>query len=191
MSDAADVGATNQPQDATQRPPQGGPSGAVPPTTPPGANRVLTKMLDRLFAALVNGPGLNCRPHRSRQRVDLAQLSKLADVPAEEVLRRLLGPKGEAVVKARVPQPKRPPPAQPTAEPPKAEAPETGEPARKSDAVPDGNAPDSPAIDESTHQEDAGRTAEERAWADQNTLLTKLHVIAEDARTYEQDTGVH
>src|SRR3954453_17744195 len=156
MSDAADVGATNQPQDATQRPPQGGPSGAAPPTTPRGANRVLTKMLDRLFAALVNGPGLNCRPHRSRQRVDLAQLSKLADVPAEEVLRRLLGPKGQAVVKARVPQPKRPPHAQPTAEPPKAEppkaeAPESGEPARASDAAPDGDAADSPVVIGSTH----------------------------------------
>ena len=35
-----------------------------------GTNRILTKMLERLFAALVNGPSLNCRPHSSRQRVD-------------------------------------------------------------------------------------------------------------------------
>ena len=34
-------------------------------------NKVLVKMLDRLFAALVNGPGLNARPHNSRQRIDV------------------------------------------------------------------------------------------------------------------------
>src|SRR4051794_17842154 len=177
MSDAADVGATNQPQDATQRPPQGGPSGAVPPTTPPGANRVLTKMLDRLFAALVNGPGLNCRPHRSRQRVDLAQLTKLGDVSAEEVLRRLLGPKGEAVVKARVPQPKRQPPEQPVAEAPSAGDAPPGE-ASPGDSPPMADQPplaETPRP-ENEDAEDAERAAEERAWTEQNALLTKLHV---------------
>ena len=33
--------------------------------------------------------------------------------------------------------------------------------------------------------------AAERVWLDQQGLLTKLRVIADDARTYEQDTGVH
>jgi len=37
---------------------------------------------------------------------------------------------------------------------------------------------------------DAERAAE-RAWVDQQGLLGKLRVIADDARTYEQDTGVH
>ena len=31
----------------------------------------------------------------------------------------------------------------------------------------------------------------ERAWLDQQALLTKFRIIADDARTYEQDTGVH
>jgi hypothetical protein len=48
-------------------------------------------MLDRLFASLVNGPGLNCRPHNSRQRIDLTQLRKLGDVSPDAVLVRLLG----------------------------------------------------------------------------------------------------
>src|SRR5262245_16818850 len=30
-------------------------------------NPILTKMLDRLFAAMLNGPSMNCRPHASRQ----------------------------------------------------------------------------------------------------------------------------
>ena len=32
---------------------------------------------------------------------------------------------------------------------------------------------------------------QERAWLDQQALLTKFRIIADDARTYEQDTGVH
>ena len=82
---------------------------ATDDTTAPGGQagkRILEKMLDRLFAALVNGPSLNCRPHHSRQRVDFAQLKRLADVPPEEALRRLLD-KGQVTLKARVPQPKR------------------------------------------------------------------------------------
>src|SRR5439155_18518720 len=47
-------------------------------------NKVLAKMLDRLFAGLMNGPGMNCRPHASRQRADLTQLSRLNDVTPEE-----------------------------------------------------------------------------------------------------------
>jgi len=54
-------------------------------------NRVLTKMLDRLFATLVNGPSLNCRPHSSRQRVDWTLLGKFKDASPEEALRKLLG----------------------------------------------------------------------------------------------------
>ena len=50
-------------------------------------NRILQRMLDRLFAALVNGPSLNARPHSSRQRIDLTQIGKLGDRKAEEVAR--------------------------------------------------------------------------------------------------------
>src|SRR5690349_8771306 len=70
-------------------------------------NKVLVKMLDRLFAALVNGPSLNARPHNSRQRVDFSYLSRLGDLAPEEALRRLLGPDREVKLSARVAQPKR------------------------------------------------------------------------------------
>src|SRR5688500_11801533 len=122
-------------------------------------NKILAKMLDRLFASLVNGPGLNCRPHNSRQRIDLTQLRKLGDVSPDAVLVRLLGKARKAAVKARVPQPKR----------------------RVERAY----------SDEAATGEDAAAAAAERAWAEQQAVLQKLHVIAEDARTYEQDTGVH
>jgi len=53
-------------------------------------NRILSKMLERLFAALVNGPSLNCRPHSSRQRVDWTLLGKLKDQSPEDALRPCL-----------------------------------------------------------------------------------------------------
>lgn len=40
------------------------------------ANRILEKMLDRLYASLIGGPSLNCRPHSSRQRVDVTMRLK-------------------------------------------------------------------------------------------------------------------
>src|SRR5688500_15205226 len=139
-------------------------SAAAPGAQAPGGaerpkNKILAKMLDRLFASLVNGPGLNCRPHNSRQRIDLTQLRKLGDVSPDAVLVRLLGKARKAAVKARVPQPKR----------------------RAERAY----------SDEAATGEDAAAAAAERAWAEQQAVLQKLHVIAEDARTYEQDTGVH
>src|SRR5215475_13480518 len=67
-------------------------------------NRILLKMQDRLLAAMVNGPSLNCRPYASRQRLDLVQLGKLDDLSSEDVMRGLLGPSRQAVVKARVSQ---------------------------------------------------------------------------------------
>src|SRR5437660_714388 len=54
-------------------------------------NPVLTKMLDRLFASMVNGPSMNCRPQASRQRVDFFQLSRLRDLAAGPTVLQLLG----------------------------------------------------------------------------------------------------
>ncbi len=34
------------------------------------AERVLEKMLERLMAAIVRGPSIDCRPHNSRQRTN-------------------------------------------------------------------------------------------------------------------------
>ncbi len=113
-----------------------------------GAGRaVLSTMLDRLLAGLMSGPNMNCRPHASRQRVDLTALAKLNDATAEAVLHGLLGADEAARVVAKV----RPP--------------------RKKDG-------------------DDEASPRERAYRDQQALLGKLRVIADEARTYENDTGV-
>src|SRR5437763_12968020 len=70
-------------------------------------NPILSKMLERIFSAMLNGPSMNCRPHASRQRIDLIQLNKLQDVSPGEVLLALIGGKGEAKLTARVPLPTR------------------------------------------------------------------------------------
>src|SRR4051794_6817697 len=119
-------------------------------------NRVLTKMLDRLFATLVNGPSLNCRPHSSRQRVDWTLLGKFKDLSPEEALRTLLSADESVKLTAKVAQP------------------------RRMDE-------ERPEQEEIPPEEKAAL----QAWADQTSLLAKLRGIAEDAKTYEQDTGVH
>lgn len=124
---------------------------------PDPANRILSKMLDRLFSALINGPSMNCKPHSSRQRIDLMQFAKLQDLAPEQVLRSLLSPDAQAKVVARTPQPRKKPP----------------QPAPDDDKLP---------------PEDK---AAQQAWTDQQSFLTKLRTIAEDAKTYENDTGVH
>src|SRR5437868_604421 len=79
-------------------------SPATAPTVDPVAkNRIFEKMLERLFATLVNGPSLNCRPHSSRQRVDLATLSRLKDLAPEDGMLRLLGEERQAKFIARAP----------------------------------------------------------------------------------------
>ncbi|MFE8598470.1 AAA domain-containing protein [Archangium violaceum] len=100
-------------------------------------------MLDRLYASLASGPSINCRPHNSRQRVDLTLLSRLDGTPPHSVLAGLLGDK--ATVKLSV---------------------------RTTSASKE--TPDSPS-----KREDDERQA----------LLRKLNTIAEEARTFEQDTG--
>src|SRR3954471_19068270 len=73
----------------------------------PAPNKILAKLLERLFASLVNGPSLNARPHASRQRVDLTHLARLQDRSAENVLHDLLGESCGVKLKAKVSQPKR------------------------------------------------------------------------------------
>ncbi|HSV15554.1 MAG TPA: AAA domain-containing protein [Tepidisphaeraceae bacterium] len=117
-------------------------------------NKVLAKMLDRLFAGLMNGPGMNCRPHASRQRIDLTQLSRLSDASPEDVLRQLLSDGRVAKVIAKV------------------------KPPRRSDHGENSEGEDEPS-------------SSQKAWDEQTALLNKLRVVADDARTYENDTGVH
>src|SRR3954468_6768060 len=68
-------------------------------------NPILSRMLDRLFAAMLNGPSMNCRPHASRQRLDLLHLAKLQDLAAGNVLLKPLGKDGAGKLAAPVPIP--------------------------------------------------------------------------------------
>ncbi|PTL85771.1 DNA helicase [Vitiosangium sp. GDMCC 1.1324] len=62
-------------------------------------------MLDRLYASLASGPSINCRPHNSRQRVDLTLLSRLDGIPPHTVLAGLLGEKATAKLSVRATSP--------------------------------------------------------------------------------------
>jgi AAA domain/REase_MTES_1575/Protein of unknown function (DUF4011) len=64
---------------------------------------LLTKLLDRLMAGLLNGPALNCRPHNSRQRVDLTAFSAFKDVSSTDIFRSLIGQEQKIKVVGRVP----------------------------------------------------------------------------------------
>lgn len=146
---------------------------AASPGTPP--NGVLARMLERLFAAITSGPSLNCRPHASRQRLDLTQLSKLGDIAPGQALASLLGEGGEAKLTARVPPAKTVRPGDP--QPRASDEPTAQAPADASDGP----------VREPAEDPDAKAR---KAWADQQSVLSKLRVIAEEARTYEDDTGV-
>ena len=52
---------------------------------------ILRTMLQRLYASLTSGPGLNARPHFSRQRIDLLELRHLGSIEPAKVLPGLLG----------------------------------------------------------------------------------------------------
>jgi hypothetical protein len=118
--------------------------------------KILSKMLERLFASLLSGPALNCRPHSSRQRIDLTAVSRLKDISPELALKNLLSAEHKTKLTARVPA--------------------------------------APKRVQHGEQEQAPPSPEERsaqqAWVDQQALIRKLHIIVDDARTYEQDTGV-
>src|SRR5438067_4838867 len=71
-------------------------------------NPILSKMLDRLFVTLMDGPSMNCKPHASRQRLDFVQIERLKDKSAGEIFLSVLR-EGEAKLTARVPIPSRAP----------------------------------------------------------------------------------
>ena len=74
------------------------------PSAPQGS-LILDKLLDRLMIGLLNGPAMNCRPHNSRQRVDVASLGKLEGVDPTELLRTLLGEDASTKIIAKTPKP--------------------------------------------------------------------------------------
>jgi AAA domain/REase_MTES_1575/Protein of unknown function (DUF4011) len=129
-------------------------------------NKILARMLDRLFAAIVTGPSLNCRPHASRQRIDLTQLVKLKDLAPATGLAQLLSESRETRWTAKVPAP----------------------PARVLKQLREQfKDPKAPPPEPETPEQSAAR----KAWLDQHALLTKLRLLVDEARTYEDDTGVY
>src|SRR5689334_14319401 len=66
---------------------------------------ILERMLERLFAAIVSGPSMNCRPHNSRQRIDLFSLSRFKDIPPAAVLSALFSEGAKGSIRAAVPSP--------------------------------------------------------------------------------------
>lgn len=103
------------------------------------SSRILERMVERLYGSLATGPVLSCRPHSSRQRVDLVQLARLGKATAGEIM-SLLGSEREVKL--------------------------------------------TPAALPVEHDEAARVAYEER-----QVILGKLRTIAEDAKTYVQDTG--
>lgn len=70
---------------------------------------ILQTMLSRLYASLARGPGLNARPHRSRQRIDLMELAGLGDSSPANALAKLLSVAGKTVeFPAKIPPFKKP-----------------------------------------------------------------------------------
>lgn len=142
------------------------------------SNRILVKMLERLRAGLIDGPGLNCRPHRSRQRIDLTQFEKLSDVTGGNILRELLGAEKRATIQVKL-------------------APRDATQVN-GDSAADEPPPtaSSPAGDESTTAPRRGPSRFRKQnpndpLVQQQAVLQKLRLLIEDARVYEQDTGVH
>jgi hypothetical protein len=123
-------------------------------------------MLDRLFAAIMTGPAMNCRPHHSRQRMDLTAFGALQSLDAAQIVRGLVSDGAEVEIEAKVK-----PPAGMTfgrgRRGGRGKGTEEGEGAAEVD----------PKLRE--------------AWNTQQQVLSKLRLIAEEANTYEQDTGVY
>ena len=133
---------------------------------------ILQQMLDRLYASLMRGPNLNCRPHASRQRVDVARLAAFRDPRIERdgartILTEVLDRSQSVRIDARVDMP-----------------PWMAASRTRFGAPP----PPAPAVSDEVRAE---RAAAEEAWIAQRKVLTRLRNLGEDAKTYEQDTGVH
>ena len=127
--------------------------------------KVFESMLERLFAAIISGPAMNCRPHHSRQRLDLTVLRKLGAADPSQLLCEVLGEASGAKAEASHPAPQ-------------------GSGAARGARGSRGAAPvDADETDEAK--------AARAAWSDQQSLMGKLRLLAEEARTYADDTGVH
>jgi len=148
----------------SQRGPKGEAAGGVGERAKP--SRVLQAMLDRQFAAIMTGPAMNCRPHHSRQRIDLTAFGALQTVDAAEIVRGLVSDGAEVEIEAKVK-----PPVGMT----------FGRGRRSGKGKGTEGAEGEATVDQKQREE----------WNAQQQVLSKLRVIAEEAETYEQDTGVY
>jgi DNA replication protein DnaC len=128
-------------------------------------SNILNQMLDRLFAAIVRGPSIDCKPTNSRQRLDLIELEALRDINPIGIVHELMSEDGEVRLRGQV---SRPPPKHTNA----------------------------PQVRFGTQEEDERELSPEeraakKAWQRQSKVVRKLRNIAEEARTYEEDTGVY
>ncbi len=139
-----------------------GPSASPSSTPTPTPKRVMEAMLDRLFAAIMTGPSMNCRPHHSRQRIDLFAFNALQSLTPAEILQALLSADGKVVIDANVNAPA---------------------------GMATGRWRNSKTVDTSSAQAIDPKTRD--AWNAQQQVLSKLRIIAQEADTYEQDTGVY
>ena len=124
-------------------------------------SKFLDKMLERLYAALANGPCLNCRPQRSRQRIDLLDFAKLVGPQASEILGKLLSP--ERTVKFTAPL--------------------------ANLAVPEKTKRESSPGLPAAESEAGELNGQKKAAQEQAAVLRRLGIIAEDAQEYENETG--
>ena len=67
------------------------------------SNEILQRLLERLYNSLVGGPSINCRPHTSRQRLDLTMFTRFADLAPAAILPTLLGTGKRAEIMAKTP----------------------------------------------------------------------------------------
>ena len=149
-------------------------------------NPILERMLDRLYASLVRGPSLNARPHNSRQRIDVTQLEHLGDGPASRVLVALMSDDKRVTLDAKVPMPEG---YNPGRWGKKASKKESGEGEIDQPQADAGDVAVPMKTPEQVEKEKAQREAIKK-YTNQRSLLTKLRNLGDDARTYEQDTGV-
>ena len=138
-------------------------------------------MLDRLYAALASGPSINCRPHNSRQRVDLTLLSRLDGTPPQTVLAGLLGAKGSVKLSFRAPAVEAEAGDSPSEDSPPETEPDEPDEGKVTMAL----TFRAPAVVEAEPREPPSKKKDDERQA----LLRKLGAITEDARTFEQDTG--
>ncbi|MBU6412688.1 MAG: DUF4011 domain-containing protein [Planctomycetes bacterium] len=141
-------------------------SSGLPPATP---TKVLQAMLDRLFASIMTGPSMNCRPHHSRQRIDLFAFNALQSLKPEEILQELLSAAGKVTIEAQV----KAPAGLATGRWRGKQTDKTTEKSTEANT----SAPIDPK-----HRDE---------WNAQQQVLSKLRIIAQEADTYEQDTGVY